>query len=1050
MCNFCHLHTHNEYSLLDGLGRAKQSAEQAALYGQEAIATTNHGSISGALEHYEECLKVGVKPILGEEFYFQPDLNDEENKKGNHLIIHAKNWNGWQNLIRLSSEAYRSGFKQLPISYKPVIDYRMLEQYAEDLICTTACINSYPNQLLLEGDKEGAIREIRKLQEIFGDDLFCEIMPHDLDLQQIVNNQLVGISNDLGIPLIATVDAHYPYDGWHDTHDIMLMNATGQSFEKRQAKKDKGEDVYKFECETLWMMPEEEVRSLFAQFHPDLPESVVDSSIKNTMELVNRVETFEISKDNKMPKIEEDSESVIFERCKSRLRELFPEGIPKSYSDRVDYELDVMAKMDVLDYMYIIMDAIDFANSEGILVGPGRGSSAGSLICYLTGITKIDPFAYNLLFERFLNPERVSMPDIDTDFQHDRVHEVIEYLKCKYGEDRVMPVCGFQTFQPKAAIKAISKVYDVPYGEVDSLTKLMDDKIIKDFRTIEECEEYWPEVKSYLKKYPEIKLHGERILGCVSHSTEHASAVVLMDRPINDFMPTMVKRKDGELYEVTAWSDKSDFPIISNYGMLKIDALSIKNLSIQGHALRLVKENRGEDVDLLDLDVFRDPYGVDQKVMDAFGKGHVVGVWQFSGSEPFKALIKNIKPENMHHIAAANALIRPGVSKFMGDYIARKNGREPVQYFHPDAEEILDFTYGIILYQEQVMEIVKKFAGFTGGEADTLRKVMGKEYRRGMRHVLKFLSNKGYEKKFKDGAAAYGLDEYTSDQLWQTIVGFGEYSFNASHAYAYGMISYQDMWVKMNYPQEFYTALLTEHSKKINEISREMALFDIKLSPPDVNHSDAGFSILGDKILFGLEAIKGIGEKAVEIIYEKRPYKSVEDFIERTPRRPISRKVITALEISGAFDKFGAREDYSEEELLAGEVEILGIPLSKENLIYSNVDLLSSYIENEEELAEVYEGYNATLGGEIDRVTVTKTKKGDEMAFADLTYLDNNWSVTIFPEAWANHKESIYQGASVMIKGKKNSYNGRTGYILNYLMPLDIFIKELNEINAES
>lgn len=1014
------------------------------------MALTDHGSLSGTLEHYEECLKVGIKPVLGQEFYFQPDLSDTENTKGNHLVIHAKNWDGWQNLIRLSSEAYRSGYKRMPISYKPAVDYAMLEEYKDNLICTTACINSYPNQLILEGDIEGARREILKLQSIFGDDLFCEIMPHDLGLQQIVNNNLTNIANDFGIPIIATIDAHYPYEGWHDTHDIMLMNATAQTFEKRKAKKDKGEDVYKFECETLWMMPESEVRRLFAEFHPDLPESVVDESIKNTLELANRVDTFGISKENKMPKIEADTESLIFERCEQRLNDLFPDGVPSEYSERVNYELDVMSGMDVLDYIYIIMDAIDFANSEGILVGPGRGSSAGSLVCYLTGITKIDPIAYNLLFERFLNPERVSMPDIDTDFQHDRVDEVIAYLKRRYGEDKVMPVCGFQTFQVKSAIKSISKVYDVPYSEVDEITKLMDDKVVKEFETIEECEEHWPKVKDYLKKYPDVKHHASRILGCVSHSTEHASAVVLMDRPINDFMPTMSKIKNGEKYEVTAWSDKSDFPIISDYGMLKIDALSIKNLSVQGHALRLVEESYGEKVNLLDIGVFKDPYAVDPKVMDAFGKGHVVGVWQFSGSEPFKKLVKNIKPENMHHLAAANALIRPGVSKFMGNYIARKNGREPIEYFHPDAQEILEYTYGIPLFQEQVMQIVKKFAGFTGGEADTLRKVMGKEYRRGMKHVMKFLSDKGYEKKFKDGTANYGLDEQTSNTLWETIVGFGEYSFNASHAYAYAMISYQDMWVKINYPQELYIALLTEHSKKIHEIYREMMLYGVELVPPDINKSKFGFSKDGEKIMFGLEAIKGIGEKALDMIDKRRPFYSVEDFVERTPRRPITSKVIKALEVSGAFDQFGVRDNYTEEEILTNEAEILGISLSKDNVIYSNVDLLSSYIESEEELSDVSDGYNATLGGEIDRVTVTKTKNGDDMAFVDLAYLDNSWSVTVFPQTWETYKQYLYQGSSLIIKGKKNTFNGKTGYILNYLMPVEIFLKELEELNAES
>lgn len=1038
--SFAHLHRHSEGSLLDGIGRQAQYVEQAVRWDQPAIGITDHGVVTGALEHYEKCLEKDVKPVLGMEAYFQPDLADEDNKKANHLVLHAKNWAGWQNLIRLSSQAWRDA-KRVPISYKPIVDYKTLAQYSEGLICTTACMSSYPNQLILEGDSTGAFAAFKQLQGIFGDDLFVEIMPHDFNEQRILNKELVGVANELSLPIIATVDAHYPYEGWHDTHDIMLMVSTGQTYEKRAKREDAGEDVYKFECESLWLMPESEVRDLFNKYHPDLPDFIIDDSISNTMELVDRVSTFEISKANKMPKVDIDSSAEIVKACTEKMDELFGETWPEEYRARLEYEHDVMEDMGVLDYIYIIADTINWAREQGIRVGPGRGSSAGSLMCYLLGITTVDPIAYGMLFERFLNPERVSMPDIDTDFQSDRVGEVLEYLEGKYGKDKVAAVCAFQTFKPKAALDAISKVYDIPFAEVKKMTKVMDDKVLLERQPdLEECAEIWPEVAAYKQKYPEIWHHASRIEGNISRLTKHASAIVLMDRPINDFMPT-IRAKDGS--EVTGWSDKSDFPVISNYGMLKIDALSTDVLKVQGDAIKLVKERQNLDISLESLPIYTDPYAVDPRVMDAFSKGLVVGVWQFGKSPGFKKLSKNIKPENIFDIAAANALIRPGSVGASKAYINRKNGREEVEYFHPDAAEILERNYGNIIYQEDVMRISQKFGGFTGGEADTLRKIMGKEYRRGKVHVMKKLEELGYKDKFAEGAKEYGLSVAQNNEVWDTIINFGEYGFNLSHAVAYGIQSYQDMWLKVNFPLEFYTALITERTDIIAKIEKEAKAFDIRISPPDINLSDGSFTIAGNKILFGLLGIKGIGDKALEIIKEKRPFTSVEDFIERTPRRPVSKAVVEALRKAGAFDCFGERDLWDTTTILEAEQEILGIALSKEDVISDHINVLNSYIETEEELEDMTEGYEAAIGGEIDNIKVINAKNGREMAFIDVSYLDNTWSVTVFADQWLRYQDMLYQGSSVMVKGKKNFYNDRTSYIMNYCMPLNTFLEEV-------
>lgn len=1040
--NFVHLHRHSEYSLLDGIGKAPQYAQQAAHWGQEAMALTDHGNISGCLHHYDACLKEDVKPILGMEAYFQPDRLDAENKKANHLVLHAKNNEGWKNLIHLSSEAYRSGYKRVPISYKPIVDYELLKKYSRGLICSTACLSSYPNQLIMQGDSTGALNAFKKLQDIFGDDLFIEIMPHDFDEQRQLNNDLAGVANDLSIPLIATVDAHYPYEGWHDTQDIMLMVSTGQSFEQRKKKKDKGEDVYTFECDSLWLMPEEEVRNLFYKNHPDLPEFIINQAISNTSVLADRVSTLEISKANKMPKLEINPEKEILEICGKRLKEL---GHSENdiYLDRLQTEFDVIKSMNATDYIYIIMDAVRFARKEGIRMSPGRGSSAGSLLCYLTGITEVDPIVYGLLFERFLNPERVSMPDIDIDFQSDRVGEVEAYLKRVHGEDKVATVCAFQTFQPKKVLKAISKVYDVPFAEINAVTKIMDDLEIK---TVDAAAEKWPKVDDFKKKNQEIWKHAQRIEGSVDTLSKHASAIVIMDRTMNDFMPT-IRSKD--MNEVTGWSDKSDFPIISDYGMLKIDALSTDSLKVQGKVINLIKETRGEEVDLSTLGIYSDPYDVDPEVMEAFSKGLTTGIWQFGKSAGMKTLVKNIQPDSMFDLAAANAIYRPGAlaGGVQQSFWKRKHGLEKIEYFHPDAEDILKNNYGLIIYQEDVMKIVSRFGGFTGVEADDVRKAMGKEYRKGMKHVIKYLAKAGYEEKWLSGCSDYGVPDHIAKKVWELIVAFGGYSFNLSHAVVYACQAYQEQYLKVHYAPEYYTQLLSERPKDIQKIDREAKVFGIRISPPDINKSGPGFTIDDDKILFGLKAIKGIADKATAMIEDRRPFTSIEDFIERTPRRPVTSAVITALEKSGAFDQFGGRDNYSKKEILEGETEILGIPLSKEDIVNDNVDLLNEYIEFEDMLDSKPLRYNATLGGEVERLSVVKTKKGDEMAFIDLVYLDNNWSVTVFNSQWLQYKDILYEGANIMVKGNKNDYNDNVSYILNYVMPLEQFIQEIGAMS---
>ena len=1032
--SFCHLHRHSEFSLLDGLGTANQYVEQAVLHGQESLGLTDHGNMGGALQHHEVCTQAGIKPIIGMEAYFKPDrgVKDKENRKAYHLVLHAKNEKGFRNLISMSSEAYVSGFY-----FKPCVDYDLLKRYSDGIICTTACMSSYVNSFVIKGDSTSAQRELQKLKEIFGDDLFMEIMPHAMEEQRIVNNAVIGLAEENSLPVIATVDAHYPYEDWCGTQDIVLMLSTKQSFEKRAKKIEKGEDIYKFDCDTLWLMPEEEVERLFSLNHPNIPAHIVKESINNTKLLSDKVSDFTISKKNKMPKIKEDSYKTIIQICSDRLDNLFGDAIPPEYAQRLNTEMQTMKEMNVLDYIYIVWDMVRWAKENKIRVGPGRGSSAGSIVCYLLDITEVDPMVYGLMFERFLNPDRVQMPDIDVDFQSDRREEVKKYLADKWGADKVVELSTFQTFKPKSSIKRISTVYDVPFDEINKITRTIDDK---EYPTLESIYDNYDEIRNFSEKYPEVWEHAKRIEGQVSGLSQHASAVAITDEPINYYMPT-IRSKGGGI--VTGWSDKSDFPVISTYGILKIDCLGTKGLETQGLACDLIKENTGEEVNLSSLPVMKDPWNVQKEVMDAFSKGLTCGVWQFSGSQGFSSLIKNIKPDWIGDLAAANAIYRPGPLSggVQISYFRRKHGLEKVEYFHPDAEEILGKNYGLVIYQEDVMKLAQKFANFTGAEADDLRKVMGKEYRRGFKHVIKYLNDHGYEEKWITGCAEYGLDKKLSKKIWEIIVAFGGYGFNFSHAVAYAIQSYQDMWLKINYPREFYTALLTSDPSLINEVSRESDIFGISIKPPDINKSGAGFTMVDNDIYFGLSAVKGLGPKGVDAILELRPFSSMDEFKEAIPGRACNSAVRTALEASGAFDSIGGRESWHKLDIISAEKEVLGISLTEENPIKNNLELLKSYLYTEEELSDKPEGFPATIGGEVERVKVIKTKGGKEMAFADISFLHERLSVTLFPEEWDCYKNFIRQGEFILARTKKNTYNNKTSYICDYACLLNEFVE---------
>lgn len=1032
MGKLVHLHRHSEYSLLDGTGSANQYAERAAELGQNALALTDHGSLAGALHHYNACHKVGIKPIMGCEVYFKPDrlTKDETNKEYYHLVLLAKNIEGWHNLIRITSEAYASGFY-----YKPCVDWDLLKRYHDGLICQTACISSYPNKSLIKGFDKEFIRSIKKLKGLFKDDLFIELMPHDYDDQRFLNHELVQTSDEYGIGYIATIDAHYPYEDWADTQDVVLMMATGQSHEKRKKKHDAGEDVYKFDCNTLYLMNDKQVSSTFEKYHPSLGASVVQRAISNTSLVADKVENFTIDKSRKAPKAEGNPEEILKLWCLEGLKRV-GKAYDQEYIDRMEFELSVLKNNDALDYFVIVGDLVRWSISNGIRIGAGRGSAAGCLVSYLIGITLLDPIAHGLLFERFLNPDRKGMPDIDLDFQSDRRDEVKTYLATKYGQDHVANVGAFQTFRPRAAIQKVGRVYDI-YTPI--YTEEIDPTETRDLEHLRRLSD---RVDEFATKYPEPWRHALRVQGQVHTQSKHAGAVVVTDKPVADYMPTM-RGKNGEL--VTQWGARADFNIIDEYGFMKIDLLGIKGLAMQEYACAMIESRTGEKIDLNKLPIMQDGRACEADVLAAFDKGLVLGVFQFTGSPGFARLIRHIGADWLGDLGAANAIYRPGPLGGGVDrsYAARKQGKEDVNYYHESAEACLKETYGLIVYQEQIMELAKQMAGFTGGEADTFRKAISKEYRLGLEHVKKFLEDKGFKEKWQEGCNDNGIKPVIFNHVWDLILAFGDYGFNKSHAYAYAVQSYQDMYLKVKYPTEFYAALLTYDPELASRAIREARHFGVSYLSPDVNKSSFGFTVTSDGIRFGLKAVKNLGDVGVKAILEGQPFRSYEDFVDRIPPRACNKTAKESLMYAGAFDSFGIRKDWTADEKSLAEKKTIGIAISDSEILNKYHQVVLQHSNSLDYLYTCDENSGFVVGGEIISVKKINSKRGP-MGFFSIDLDGEEYNCTAFTNEWDEFNELIEVGKPVMVRGRKNTRkNGDIGIIVDQMCSVEELVMAL-------
>lgn len=997
---FVHLHGHGQHSLLDGVGTEKQRAARAVELGQPALCLTDHAVMSGLMHHMRACsdpdVGSGIVPLCGVEVYYRPHRKpfDKSNFEFFHMLLIAKDAVGWRNLKLLTSEAYRSGFYR-----RPCVDDELLAKWGEGLIILTGCFSSFIPRAILDGDEQRAIAHMRFLESVAGDDVFFEIQPHDLDEQRLINRGIVDLAARFGKPLVATRDQHwvYPEEDWGTTQDIALMIQTKQTYAGREKKRAEGKSVYEFHAKGLHMSSEQEMYDDLVGNHPDLPRPVIAESLANTVEVVNRTSPILVDSSDKLPRFTkkdasgqerpvEDPQALLREWCESGLWKIGKFHDP-AYRERLDFELEIIERFHYANFFLITADFVRYAKSLGRDPGVGRGSAGGSIVAYTSGITAVDPIAYGLLFERFLNYSRKGMPDIDIDFAPEDIPILKKRLKEKYGEDRVVDMIAHGTFASRKAIKDVGRCFDINVGTLNAVTKTIDDKIADEPLT--EIAQINSTVAQFAAEYPEVWKHACRLQGQVATISEHPAGVVLSDRPLDQLMPVMKKAVDDD-YMVTAWGEAADYTIISKLGFLKLDLLVVNELAKHRYAVEIIKERTGEDVDLLALPPMRDPYAVDENVMENFRRGLLHGVWQFGGSSGIGNLVRKVAPENIFHLAAIAALYRPAtLQKGMHEeYAERRHGRD-FDYWHPSVMPVLEQTYGVVAFQEQVMKVVELVGGFSLVEADDVRRIMSKEYRQ------KGDAAKGrlgaYRERFLDHAErVLGIPREFGDEIFSNVATWSGYGFNLTHAVEYSLMAYQDVWLKTYYPDAFYAALLSkqipQHAEKkktfVDKTIREARVpklptetTGLEVLPPDVNNSGSGFTVTDDGIRYGLGQIKGIGPAGAKELLIHRPYSSPEEITAKTGKA-VNAGTVKSLIAAGALDRFGARDDMSEDEKADAEHEKLGVAISSMMRFSWLVPILEERAHSEHQVAEAPHGKGLVVAGDIIGGKEINTRSG--------------------------------------------------------------------------
>ena len=882
--SFSHLHVHTEYSLLDGSSKIKELLKRAKELGMDSMAITDHGVMYGVIDFYREAKAIGVKPIIGCEIYVSPGSRfDREVVKGeeryHHLVLLAENDKGYHNLMKIVSKGFTEGFY-----YKPRVDKEVLRKYHEGIIALSACLAGEVSTFLKKDNYEDAKKAALNYQEIFGvGNFYLELQDHGYTEQQKVNSGLLRLSKDTGIPMVATNDIHYTYKEDEKAHDILLCIQTG--------KKVQDEDRLRYEGGQFYCKSPEEMQGLFP-YAPD--------ALENTGKIAERCNVEIIFGEQKVPKFDVpalyDAYTYLKKLCEDGLVKRYGDNPSEELKERLSYELNTIKEMGYVDYFLIVSDFIAYAKNHGIAVGPGRGSAAGSIVSYCLGITDIDPIRYSLLFERFLNPERVSMPDIDVDFCFERRQEVIDYVVEKYGKDKVVQIVTFGTMAAKGVLRDVGRALDMPYAKVDVIAKMIPQELNI---TIDKALESNPEFARAYEEQEDVHYlvdMAKRLEGLPRHTSMHAAGVVIGQRPIDEYVPLSKGAEDAITTQFTMTT-------IEQLGLLKMDFLGLRTLTVIQNAVRMIKEKKNPEFNIEGIDY------EDANVFEMIGQGKTEGVFQLE-SAGFKSFMKELKPKNLEDIIAGISLYRPGPMDFIPQYIKGKNHPEAVQYACPQLEKILDPTYGCIVYQEQVMQIVMELAGYTLGRSDLVRRAMSKKKADVMEKERKNFVY-GNEEEQVPGCINRGISEEVANHIFDEMTDFAKYAFNKSHAAAYAVVSYQTAYLKCYYPVEFMAALLTsviDNPKKVVDYVIECKKMGIEMLKPDINESVSGFSVSEGNIRYGLTALKSVGHNVIESIVKNREefgkYRDLSDFIERLSSKEVNKRTIESFIKAGAFDGF--------------------------------------------------------------------------------------------------------------------------------------------------
>ena len=1069
---FTHLHVHTEYSLLDGSNKIKEYVRRVKELGMDSAAITDHGVMYGVIDFYKACRAEGIRPILGCEVYVAPNSRFDKELTGGddryyHLVLLAENNTGYNNLTRIVSRGFTEGYY-----YKPRVDMELLQEFHEGIIALSACLAGEVQRYITKGLYDEAKKTALKYQACFGKgNYFLELQDHGLPEQKMVNTALLQMSKELDIPLVATNDVHYTYKEDVKPHDILLCLQTG--------KKLADEDRMRYVGGQYYVKSEEEMKALF----PYAWEAV-----ENTQRIADRCNVEIEFGVTKLPHFEVpegyDSWTYLNKLCRDGLKERYgDENAPagktgQTLRERLDYELSVIKTMGYVDYFLIVWDFINYAKSNQIMVGPGRGSAAGSIVSYTLKITDIDPIKYNLLFERFLNPERVSMPDIDIDFCFERRQEVIDYVSRKYGKEKVVQIVTFGTLAAKGVIRDVGRVMDLPYNYVDSLAKMIPQELNI---TIDKALQMNPELRGLYESDPKVKElidMSKRLEGLPRHTSMHAAGVVICSRPAEELVP-LSRGADGSI------TTQFTMTTIEELGLLKMDFLGLRTLTVIRDAVALVKKSKGVSINIDQIDYD------DKKVFASLSTGRTDGVFQLE-SGGMKNFMKELKPENLEDVIAGISLYRPGPMDFIPKYIKGKNSGGKVVYSCPQLEPILSPTYGCIVYQEQVMQIVRDLGGYTLGRSDLVRRAMSKKKQAVMeKERANFIY--GNEEEGVPGCVAKGISEQVASGIYDDMMDFAKYAFNKSHAACYAVVAYQTAYLKYYYPVEFMAALMTsviDNPGKVAEYIMVCRSMGISILPPDINQGESGFSVKDRSIRYALTAIKSVGRPVIEAVVKERnehgEFLNLKDFISRMSDKEINKKAIENFIKAGAFDSLpGTRKqfmvaygkimdhivkdrknnmagqmslfdlvsteekeefdirlpdvgEYPKEMLLAFEKEVLGVyvsghPLEEQEELWKKgiTNTTADFVLNEETgIPIVKDGDSATIGGLIADRKIKYTKNDKIMAFLQIEDLLGSVEVIVFPRDYEKYNSRLVEDGKVFIKGRVSLEEDRDGKLI--------------------